>query len=53
MDGLVEAIIRLWNEAENPLYIVQKLGIKDENGDFDTEMVEMIIDDPDNYKRGG
>lgn len=46
---LTDAIIKLWNEAHNPLYIAYKLGITDENGEPDTEKVEAIIEDKNNY----
>jgi hypothetical protein len=51
MDGTIQAIIKLWNEARNPLYIAQKLGLYDELGNPDVEKVEMVVDDPDNYRR--
>jgi hypothetical protein len=43
------AIVRLWNEARNPLYIAQKLGLVDNFGDPDVEKVEMVIDDQHAY----
>ena len=43
------AIVKLWGEARNPLYIAQKLGLVDETGEPDTEMVEMVIDDQHAY----
>ena len=50
MDGIIEAIIKLWKEAHNVRYIAQKLGIIDEvTGEPDTEYVEMVIDNPANY----
>ena len=50
MDGIIEAIIKLWKEARNPFYIAQKLGIRDEvTGEPDVEYVEMVIEDPANY----
>ena len=50
MDGIIEAIIKLWKEARNPFYIAQKLGIIDEvTGEPDVEYVEMVIEDPANY----
>lgn len=44
-----DAIIRLWNEARNPLYIAQKLGLFDEFGDPKIDFIESVIDDPANY----
>ena len=44
------AIVKLWGEAHNVKYIAMKLGLYDEVGELDTEMVEMVIDDPSNYK---
>jgi len=44
-----EAILKLWVEAHNILYIALKLGITDENGDPDTEQVESIVTNPANY----
>ena len=44
------AIVKLWKEAHNVKYIAMKLGLYDEVGELDTEMVEMVIDDPSNYK---
>jgi len=50
MDGIIEAIIKLWKEAHNVRYIAQKLGIIDEvTGQPDIEYVEMVIEDPANY----
>jgi hypothetical protein len=49
MDGTIQAIIKLWNEARNPLYIAQKLGLIDDFGEPDVEKVEMVIDNPANY----
>lgn len=43
------AIISLWHEAHNPTYIAMKLGIYDETGEPDIELVEAVIDDPTNY----
>jgi hypothetical protein len=43
--AIEDAIIKLWNEARNPLYIAQKLGIVNDFGDPDVEKVEMVIDD--------
>ena len=51
MDGTIQAIIKLWNEVHNVKYIAMKLGLYDEVGDLDTEKVEMVIDDPENYRR--
>lgn len=51
MDGTIQAIIKLWHEAHNPKYIAMKLGLYDEVGDPDTDYVEMVIDDPENYRR--
>lgn len=44
-----DAIVKLWNEARNPLYIAQKLGLVDDFGDPDVEKVEMVIDDQHAY----
>lgn len=44
-----DAIVKLWNEARNPLYIAQKLGLVDDFGNPDTEYVEMVIDDQHAY----
>ncbi len=47
--AIKDAIIKLWNEARNPLYIAQKLGLYDAVGEPDTEKVEMVIDDQHAY----
>jgi len=40
-----EAILKLWHECRNPLYIAQKLGIIDEvTGEPDVERVEQVIE---------
>lgn len=49
--AIEDAIIKLWNEARNPLYIAQKLGLVNAFGDPDVEKVEMVIDDQ--YAYGG
>lgn len=49
--AIEDAIIKLWNETRNPIYIAQKLGLYDEVGELDTDYVEMVIDDHDNYRR--
>lgn len=41
--NLKDEILKLWNEARNPLYIAQKLGIVDEKGDPDIDKVTGII----------
>lgn len=51
LGDLTEAVIELWREARNPLYIAQKLNLKDETGHFDVERIESIIDDPANYHK--
>ena len=50
MESLEVAIVKLWKEAHNVKYIAMKLGLYDKVGELDTEMVEMVIDDPSNYK---
>jgi len=50
LDTIEAAIVKLWCEAHNVKYIAMKLGLYDEVGELDTEMVEMVIDDPSNYK---
>lgn len=50
MRTITEEIIRLWKEAHNPLWIALKLGLQDLTGEPDTELVEMVIDNPANYK---
>lgn len=45
-----DAILKLWAEAHNILYITLKLGITDENGEPDTEKVERIVMNPANYQ---
>ena len=44
-----DAIIQLWNECHNILWIALKLGLFDYFGEPDTEFIESIIDDPANY----
>ena len=48
---IVREIIKLWNEAHNVKYIAQKLGLIDELGELDTELVEMVVENPANYRR--
>jgi len=43
------AVIELWREARNPLYIAQKLNLRDETGHFDVEQVLNVLEDPANY----
>jgi hypothetical protein len=47
--AIKDAIVKLWGEARNPLYIAQKLGLYDEVGEPDIEKVEMVIDDQHAY----
>jgi hypothetical protein len=47
---MIEAIIQLWNEALSPKMIALKLGIVDDSGEPDVELVKMVIDEPENYQ---
>jgi hypothetical protein len=49
-DTIAVAIIKLWNEAHDVGYVAMKLGLYDDVGELDTNMVEMVIDDPANYE---
>jgi len=49
MESLEAAIVKLWKEAHNVKYIAMKLGLYDEVGELDTEMVEMVIDNHNNF----
>jgi len=47
---LIDAIMKLWGECRNPEYIAAKLNLIDEvTGDFDTDKVLGVIEDPNNY----
>lgn len=46
-----EAIMKLWNEAKDLLYIALKLGIYDELQEPDIEYIERVIDTA--YQEGG
>ena len=50
-DTIEAAIIKLWYEVHNVKYIAMKLGLYDEVGELDTELVEMVIDDSTNYRQ--
>ena len=47
---LIDAILKLWNEARNIEYIAAKLNLVDEaTGEYDIERVLNVVEDPTNY----